>query len=197
MTDLIDQICTELHIDRDIRSRREIALEDALPVLKRVCDSIQDAEKAAGFLLWHLDPTDAELGKIAEALDLPEDSLRSWLNTYSRLQDSHAMLRFSLQQQLARIQDPDERKAVFVQRPEHEWTLPLLKEAVEAWLYRNDEPPQQKRTGCGATFGGRKARATLTLTEGAVLIDVTASEDLGEPHVEKIDEGIYRIMFHW
>jgi len=197
MKDLIDQICTELHIERGVRSHREISLEDALPVLKRLSGNLQDAERAAGFLLWHMDPSPAEMTKIAEALDLPEDSLRSWLNTYRNLQDSHARLRFSLQQQLARIQDPDEREAVFRQKPEREWTLPLMKEVVESWLYRNEATPRQKRAGCSTTLGGKKARTRLTLTAGKVLVDVTTSETLGEPHVEKVDEGIYRISFDW
>jgi hypothetical protein len=193
--DIIDEICNELHIERDVRAR-DITIEDALPVLKGIIDGIQDAERAVGFVLWHLNPSPAEIGKLTEALDVHEDSLRSWLNTYARLRDSHAALRFSLQQQLARILDPDERETVFAQRPEHEWTLPLLRRAVEDHLYRDDDT-RMKRAGCGTSIGSKKARTRITLTQNTVLVDVTASTELGEPEVQKVDEGVYRIRFGW
>lgn len=183
--------------------RTPVTHDDAMRVLRELARDVQHGQRAIGMVLWHLDPSPAELTGIAEELQLKAETLRSWLTTYSRLRHEAdlASVGFSMQQQLARIQNPGERTELWQSRPSEKWTLAGLREAVDSLLIEHGQAvmPRTKNAGCKATFGDRQVKANLVLLNSAVKMTLTVSDNakLEDMRFEEVSEGVYEIKFGW
>lgn len=200
-TDLTEEIRNRLHLG-DERTG-DLSLDEALPVLLQLADDIQAGQRAIGMVLWHLDPSPADMIKIAERLNVRVETLKSWLNTYSRLRHDAelATLNFSRQQQLARIMNTEDRAQLWNSRPEYEWTLPGLTSAVDEYMDRigSSVMPRTKKAGMKGRFQERELKVNLELFEGSVELRLTVSEgrELDNIRFDKISEGIYRVQLDW
>ncbi len=199
--DLIAKVMQELGLNGE--DRTHVDREQGMAVLRKLAQDIQHGQRAIGMVLWHMDPTPAELTKIAEELQLKAATLKSWVTTYSRLrhETEMALTSFSMQQQLARVQNPDERKTLWESRPAEEWTLTSLTEAVDNHL---DEAgmsvmPRTKKAGCRAKFGEREVKVNLELMEDRVILRIATSGDneLQGMQYERVSKGLCEVKFGW
>lgn len=201
MSDLLTKVRKQLSISEDIERAPIADRAYALSFLRELARDIQNSQQAIGMVLWHLDPTPAEMSKLAEELGFKPATLTSWMTTYSRLRhDANlATVRFSMQQQLARVQNDEDRTKLWLSRPAAEWTLPALTTTVDAYTNRAGGMPPKKKAGCRATFGDRKLKATVTLTEDVVLIELAVSDgiELSEGDMEQTAKGMYRVRYTW
>jgi len=183
-------------------------LNAAIPVLRELAADIDNAQRAIGMVLWHLDPTPGELTKLAEELSVRADTLKSWLHTYSRLRHDSEMaaLNFSRQQQLARIMNAEDRHQLWTERPENEWTLPLLTTAVDLYLEGRGASvmPRTKKAGCKARFVideelVKEAKVNLELLQDSigVRIAVSGGLELSGMQFDMLSEGVYYLRFDW
>lgn len=199
--DLIAKVMKQLNLNGE--DRTHVDREAGMQVLRELVQDVQHGQRAIGMVLWHMDPTPAELTKIAEELELKAATLKSWITTYSRLRHETAMAlaSFSMQQQLARVQNADERKILWESRPESEWTLATLTEAVDAHLdsIGASVMPRTKKAGCRAKFGDRQVKVNLELLEDRVIIRVATSDgaDLEGMQYERISKGLCEVKFGW
>lgn len=200
-TDLIEQVKSELGLADDRTG--DLSLDEAMPVLIRLAADIQVGQRAIGMVLWYLDPNPAELTKLAEELSLRTETLKSWLNTYSRLRHDVelATLNFSKQQQLARIMNADDRTELWESRPVDEWTLPALSTAVDEYMDRigSSVMPKTKKAGMKGRFNEREVKVNLELLKESIELRLTVSDGikLGNMRFEEVSEGIYRIRLDW
>lgn len=178
--------------------------DEALQVLRELASDVQHAQHAIGMVLWHLDPRPEELAAIAEKLGLKVTTLKSWLTTYSTLRHDARLadVAFSMQQQLARIANPEDRQLLWLSRSDGDWTLAALTEAVDAHMESIGASvmPRTKKAGCKARYGdGRQVKANLELMKNAVVVELTVSEGskLGDLKFEEVSEGKYRLKFDW
>ena len=188
----------------DGTERTAVSRDDAMKVLKELTHDVQHGQRAIGMVLWHLDPTPADLTKIAEELELEVETLKSWMTTYSRLRHDAdlASVAFSMQKQLARIQNADERMEIWESRPASEWTLTALREAADAYQDRHGGTvlPRIKKAGCKARFDdSREAKVNLELLDDSIEIKVTVPPDieLTDMRLVKKSKGIYAVTFDW
>jgi hypothetical protein len=199
--DLIAKVRKQLNLDGD--DRVHVDREEGMRVLRELVRDVQHGQRAIGMVLWHMDPTPAELTKIAEELELKPATLKSWVTTYSRLrhETEMALASFSMQQQLARVQNAEERAVLWHSRPEEQWTLAALTEAVDAHLDAAGQSvmPKTKKAGCRAKFGDRQVKLNLELLEDRVIIRVATSEgeELNNMQYEKTSKGLYEVKFSW
>lgn len=199
--DLIAKVMKQLNLNGE--DRTHVDREAGMQVLRELVQDVQHGQRAIGMVLWHMDPTPAELTKIAEELELKAATLKSWITTYSRLRHETAMAlaSFSMQQQLARVQNADERKILWESRPESEWTLATLTEAVDAHLdsIGASVMPRTKKAGCRAKFGDRQVKVNLELLEDRVIIRVATSDgaELEGMQYERISKGLCEVKFGW
>lgn len=201
-TDLIDRVKRRLHIGDEERAAT-LDKNEAYAVLTELAASIQKSQYAVGMVLWHLDPSPAEMTKIAETLELNPVTLKSWMTTYSRLRKDAdlATLRFSMQQQLARIQNTEDRENLWLSRSAREWTLETLTSAVSLHLESIGQSvmPRTKKAGCVASLDGRRVKVNLELAEDVVLARFAVSEgaELDDMKFEKVSKGVWQVRFGW
>lgn len=199
--DLIAKVMEELGLNGE--DRTHVDREQGMAVLRKLVQDVQHGQRAIGMVLWHMDPTPAELTKIAEELQLKAATLKSWVTTYSRLRHETAMAltSFSMQQQLARVQNADERKALWESRPESEWTLVALTEAVDSHLAATGMSvmPRTRKAGCRAKFDSREIKVNVELLEDRVILRIATSEgaDLQGMQFERVSKGLCEIKFGW
>lgn len=199
--DLIAKVRRQLNLDGE--DRIHVDREEGMRVLRELVRDVQHGQRAIGMVLWHMDPTPAELTKIAEELALKAATLKSWITTYSRLrhETEMALASFSMQQQLARVQNAEERAILWHSRPEDEWTLSALTEAVDAHLDAAGQSvmPRTKKAGCRARFGDRQVKVNLELLESRVIVRIATSDgvELDGMQYEETSKGLYEVKFAW
>jgi len=201
-TDLIAEVQERLGLEGPERTHVAHAL--GMQVLRELARDVQRGQRAIGMVLWHMDPTPVDLIKIAEEVELDVATLKSWMTTYSRLRHEadQAALSFSMQQQLARVQNAEHRAALYESRPEGEWTLESLRSAVDAHLESlgGSVMPKTKKAGCKAKFDDdRQVKVNVELLKDSVLIRLTVSNE-GELNDLKFSEtsaGVYDLKFSW
>jgi hypothetical protein len=199
--DLIQNVKERLGITDEARGISNT--DEILPVLKELAALVSNGQYAIGMVLWNADPTPAELVKMAEVLELSPMTLKSWITTYSRLRHDTELagLRFSVQQQLARVQNAEARDALWYSRSPGEWTLETLTSAVNLHLEEGGATvmPKTKKAGCRARFDGREVKTTVELADGAVLLKLSVSDgvELTDMQFEEESRGVYRIRFDW
>jgi hypothetical protein len=202
--DYIAQVRETLHLGEDRTG--ELTIEDALPVLRQLAENLQAGQRAIGMVLWHLDAQNnpAVLQEVAEMLSLKPLTLKSWINTYSRLrQDTElAVLNFSMQQQLARIMNAEDRKQLWESRSADKWTLTTLTEAVDIYLGEigSSVMPRTKHAGCRAKFSeDKQVKVNVELYQDSVIVKITSSEGspLSEMDFDQLSEGVYQVKFDW
>lgn len=200
--ELVAEIRSRLGLG-DGQSRVQISIEDAMPVLIQLAADIQCGQRVIGEILWHVDPTPSQLAKIAEQLQLKVQTLTSWITTYSRLRKETeiALLGFSMQQQLARVQSDEQRKELWESRPGNEWTLVTLTAAVDNHMdsIGSSVMPRTKKAGCKASFEQRQVKVNLELLRDSVIVKLAVSEgiELEDMRFEEISTGVYQVRFGW
>jgi len=112
-----------------------------------------------------------------------------------------ALASFTMQQQLARILNEDDRKNLWESRAKGEWTLTSLREAVDDYMtgIGSTVMPKVKKAGCVAKFGKeRTVKANVELTEELVRVRLTVSgAELGDMKFKQVSKGIYELDFTW
>lgn len=197
---LLSDVKKRLGITDD--SRGVLHADQIVPVLKELALMVSNGQYAIGMVLWHADPSPGELVQMAETLDLSPETLKSWITTYSRLRHDAelASLKFSMQQQLARIQNPDDRDALWCSRKPDQWTLADLTQAVNLYMDRQGSGmPKTRQAGCKAKFDDRQMKVNVELAEDAVLLRLAVSEGikLDNMSFEEESKGVYRVRFTW
>lgn len=203
MSDLITRTRERLGLNEG-PDRTPVTRDSAMRVLRELARDVQHGQRAIGMVLWHLDPVPADLARIAGELELETETLRSWMTTYSRLRhDANlAAVAFSMQRQLARIQDPARRMEIWNSRPADEWTLAALQAAADAYAEEGgvQRMPMTKKAGCKAKFGDdRQVKANLELKQDRVIVTLTVSDGakLEGMKFEEVSAGEYAIKFDW
>jgi hypothetical protein len=199
--DLIEEVKETLNLTDERNGH--LTWDAALPVLRRLAADVQKGQRAIGMVLWHLDPTPAELAKCAEDLQVEPATLKSWLNTYSRLRKDAELagLGFSMQKQLARIMNAEDREQLWTSRPADEWELSSLTAAVDLYMdsIGSSVMPRTKKAGCKARFDEREVKVNLELMEDSVFIKLAVSKgtSLDGIKFERLSEGLYQVKFDW
>jgi hypothetical protein len=141
--------------------------------------------------------------KIAETLSIKVETLRSWVTTFSRLRHDaeKATLKFSMQHQLARVMNAEDREVLWNSRPEKEWTLAVLTQAVDLHMdsIGSSVMPRTKKAGCKASYNDRQVKVNLELAEDVVIVRTAVSGDieLENMRFEKVSKGVYQVKFDW
>jgi hypothetical protein len=186
--------------------REHLNFSDGIPMLDDLFKAIENHQREVGLILWRMDPKPSEFVKLSERYGVEVSTLRSWMSTAHRIRTAPAGMPFSVQAQLARLPEDDDRDALLNERPMHEWTTVTMRQAVDETLRRKRAgatgvltiPAKAKSASRARYDSEHEAKVTLTLREGRLVVDVEATKPLREPQISgDADSGVQRIEFTW
>ena len=96
-------------------------------LLRPLFQAVDQHQRDIGMILWCMDPSPAELVKLAEEFGYAAETLR----TATRIRNMPDGLPFGVHAEFARITDEDERMTMLDSRPVGEWTIYAAKAAVD------------------------------------------------------------------
>lgn len=183
--------------------REHLSYLEGIEQLRPLFAAVDQHQRDIGLILWKMDPSPGELVKLAEEFGYSVDTLKSWMRTANRIRNMPTGLAFGVQMEFARIDDEDARIKLLESRPAQEWTIYSAKAAVEEYFRRNGPGagrhpvvPKAKSASRARYDDSREAKATLTLRQETLLIEIESTRELGEPQISG-NGRVRRIEFSW